>query len=453
MKTRSLRRQLVSWVLGTLFVCIPLLAVAAYLLMLAEVNEVLDDSLREAALLLADRDLRGALAPSALSAPTTPFTDTESQLVAIGRSKEGERLFDSRPELGLRFEAIAGSSVQHVLGADWHVFTVVQADRVVQVAQTLAARRNAAAESASQLLLPLAGMALVAGVLLILALRRGLRPLKVAERALAERGARSLQPLGLEELPTEMLPIVRSVNDLMRRLAASFETQRHFIADAAHELRSPVTALQLQVQILEASADPAGRALATAELASGIGRTRRLIEQLLSESRIASDDNADGGAGFSAVDLAAVVRAVVERRADEADRRGIDLEASLGGDALVCGNAEQLDMLVSNLIENALRYTRAGGTVDASVGSGSGVVVLCVTDNGPGIPEDERARVFDRFYRSPRAVAGGEFGSGLGLSIVRSIADRHGAAATLGAGRDGTGLEVRIVWPAAGLEP
>jgi two-component system OmpR family sensor kinase len=179
------------------------------------------------------------------------------------------------------FRPTPGKSTQEVNNAQWHVFTVVQADRCIQVAQPTSARREGAIETATRLLLSLALLIALIGAVSPSALRRGLRPLTFANDALALRNAQSVEPLGLRGVPTGIMPIVRTLNDLLRRLDAAFATQRHFVADAAHELRSPVTALQLQVQLLEGSQEPVGRSLGIAELATGIRRTRRLIEQFL----------------------------------------------------------------------------------------------------------------------------------------------------------------------------
>ena len=238
------------------------------------------------------------------------------------------------------------------------------------------------------------------------------------------------------------------VMDLIRvEVEVAFENQRRFVADAAHELRSPVTALQLQLQVLERSRDPAERALATAELAAGIARTRRLIAQLLDLSR----SSADGALPLvpESLALGELARTIVARWSVEAERRQIDLGAETRTDARIEGDREQLEMLLGNLVENALRYTPGGGTVDVVATVIDGAPTLEVVDNGPGIAADERTRVFDRFYRSPEAMAGGESGSGLGLAIVKAIADRHGAAVSLHDGRGGSGLGVRVRFPAA----
>ncbi|HEY4066996.1 MAG TPA: ATP-binding protein [Burkholderiaceae bacterium] len=447
----SIRRQLMNWLLAALCVGALVLVGAAYRLSLIEFNEVLDDSLRQTALLLADRDLAGSLSapPAGTTPPGVASADTESKMVAIARRLDGTLLYTSEPEIALRFEVVPGASTQRANADEWDVFTVVQSDRVVQVAQPTSVRREGAGESATRLLVPLAILGALFGVLLVVALRRALQPLGVASDALAKRSATSLEPLALDGVPLEILPVVRTLNDLLRRLGVAFEAQRNFVADAAHELRSPVTALQLQAQILEQSRDAQERAQASNELAAGIARVRRLIEQLLHLSRATADETARASSTREPVDLAELARAAVVRWIAEAERCGIDLGAQANERIVIEGHAAQLEILLNNLVENALRYTPRGGVVDVVAQLHGGTPTLGVIDDGPGIAAAERERVFDRFYRSPETIAG-DIGSGLGLAIVRSIAEQHGAVVSLHAGRDGRGLEARVTFaPAA----
>jgi len=449
MNQPSLRRQLMFWVLGALTLAAPALVLSAYLLTLNEIDEVLDDSLSQTALLLADRDLAGAF-PTQPTAKSVPYADTESMLVAIARRPDGSLLFTSQPEISLRFDATPGASVQLANGMQWHVFTVVQSDRTVQVAQPTTARHDMAAESASQLLVPLFVLIAMIAALLVFALRRGIRPLGMVNAALAQRGEASLAALDVRDVPVEVLPLVRTLNELLKRLETAFEVQRNFVADAAHELRSPVTALQLQVQLLERASDPAERAAATAELSAGIGRVRRLIEQLLYLSRATADAGTSSPNAHEPVQLGELVRAIVVRWSADAEQRQIDLGANVQVESSIAGDPIQLEILLGNLVENALRYTQRDGVVDVIATVIDGDPALQVIDNGPGVPEAERVRVFDRFYRSPRTQALAEAGSGLGMAIVKAVADRYGARVSLHTGRGGSGLEVRVVFPARG---
>jgi len=448
MNPPSINRQLMIWTLGSLAIGALVVGAAGYFLTLHEVNEVLDDSLTQTGLLLADPDLAAPLA-SHPAAPRANVADTESKLVAMARSPDGRLLFSSQPEVSLRFEATAGSSTQWQNGTQWNVFTVLQPDRIVQVAQPVNVRREVAAESASQLLLPLALLVLLISGLLVIALRRGMRMLGVVNGALGQRNVNSLEPLNLRGVPVEVLPLVVTLNLLFQRLQAAFDAQRSFVANAAHELRSPVTALQLQVQVLERSSDSAEKAEAMAELSSGIARTRRLIEQLLRLSSAAPDSGVDSQAGPEQVSLESLVQEVVVRQSVDAERRSIDLGAKMDAGLVVSGSAAQLQILLNNLVENALRYVGDNGVVDVIAERIEGAPALRVIDDGPGVSVADRPRVLERFYRSPEAIASVETGSGLGLAIVKAIADRHHALVSLHTGRDEKGLEVRVVFPAS----
>jgi len=439
----SLRSQLRIFILGALCIGAPLLALAAYWVMLTEVDEVMNDSLQQTALLLADKDLRGPIAKVGTTT-VLPGTDTESKLVAVARRRDGTLLFTSEPEIALGFAPTVGLSVQEVNATAWHVFTVTQSDRIVQVAQPVSVRRDMAIESASQLLVPLVATVVVMAALLFGALRHGLKPLEGAEAALTRRGIDSLEPLSLDGVPSELLPVAGTLNDLLRRLELAVRRQREFIADAAHELRSPVTALRLQTQVLARSEEATERAQAAAELEAGVARISRMIEQLLALSHATGEGDAAGVVAAQSIDLAALARDAVARWAPEAERRGIDLGAVARLDVRTLGDPTQLGMLLNNLIENALRYTPRGGTVDVSVRLEADVPTVAVADDGPGIAPNERERIFDRFYRSPEAIASGELGSGLGLAIVSAIAERHRAHVTLHTGIGGKGTEFRV---------
>lgn len=456
MKLPSIQGHLLTWVLGTLCLGGPLLVFAGYLITLAEIEEVLDDSLRQTALLLADRDLAQAPGAPSERAPEPRDAqsshdaddDTESRLLTIARRPDGTLLFSSQPGLTIEFDPRSGASVQRANGERWHVYTVIRPDRTIQVAQPEAVRNDAAVETASQLIVPLATLFALIAALMLVALRRGLRPLRIATHDLAQRSAHSLDPLDLHGVPRELAPLVRALNDLLARLSTAFAQQRDFVADAAHELRTPVTALQLQLQLLERSADPAERAQTMQELAAGIARTARLIRQLLSLSRATTDEDAGLAFEYARLDLGVLAREAVARWSSDAERRQIDLGAEVRGAAWVHADAVHLGILLGNLIENALRYTPAGGVVDVVAEILDGRPTLRVIDNGPGIAEADRVRVFDRFYRSPEAVTRDASGSGLGLAIVKAIADKHRAQVSLHEGHAGFGVEVRVAFPA-----
>jgi two-component system OmpR family sensor kinase/two-component system sensor histidine kinase QseC len=254
------------------------------------------------------------------------------------------------------------------------------------------------------------------------------------------RDARSLSPLETGDLPDELAPLARALNALLARLGSSLDSQRAFVADAAHELRSPLTALKLQLRLLRNATDEAERSSALAAVAAGIERATRLIEQLLTLAR--SEPGAPTVA-LEKVDLGEVARETLAAMHPFAHDRGSELVLDAERPVLVQGERAALAALLRNLVDNAIRYGPHGGRVDVAVWEESGAAFLRVDDAGPGIPADERARVFDRFFR--RAGAGEE-GSGLGLAIVKGVADRHGAELALDTSPAG-GLRVTVRLP------
>lgn len=444
MPMRSIERHLSSWVLGVSGLGALLLGAVAYLVILGELNEAFDKSLEQVAIAIADHD-PVADPPVARRAPRDAGRADDTQIVITLWTSDHRRTFSSDPAVELPFVGRSGLSRQRVAGVDWDVQTLVRPDVVVQAAQQAAVQEQEAAESAARLLLPFGAVIAVLGLLMIHALRRGLRPLDATAVSVAARSASSLAPIAEQGMPREVLPLVRAINDLLHRLGSAFAAQRVFVADAAHELRTPVTALRLQLQLLESAPDEDARRAATAELRAGVERAQHLIEQLLHLSRM------EPGADVQRIETLALdelVRDTVARLSVKAEHLGIDLGARAGATLLVRGDRNELTVLLGNLVDNALRYTPRGGVVDVVAEHLDGVPTLRVIDNGPGIVVADREHVFDRFRRAENAPLSphGETGSGLGLSIVRAIAERHSAHVSLHTAPAGRGLEVRVVF-------
>ena len=446
---KSIERYLLVWVLGSLSLGSILLTLVVYGVTLDEMNEVFDVDLQHVAHAVAgyhgSTQAAGRIALQATSAEVV--SSDEAGIVTLTWSQDGERLYTSDPAAQVPLIRSAGLTRQQVGDDEWIVYTTPAPGGWAQAAQRVAARQGMAGESAAKVLAPMIALVLVVAGLLSYGLRRGLRPLEAATRSVAARSAQSLTPIAADDVPRELEPMVASINGLIDRLAVAFAAQRRFLADAAHELRTPVTALRLQLQLLEGSADAAERDEAMAELRAGIDRSQRLIEQFLE----VSSAEADGSGGPMAnMDLQELTRSVVARLSVKADHREIDLGASGAADIQAFGNPAQVELLLANLVENALRYTPAGGFVGVKVGLHEGRPALHVIDTGPGIAEAERERVFDRFYRGEdaAALARDAGGSGLGLAIVRAIAERHRAVVSLHTPPAGKGLEVRVVFPA-----
>lgn len=444
----SLERRLLAWVLGALCMGAAVLMLVSYLVTLEEMDEIFDENLKQVALAVASHHRFGGGPVPRGALPALPRVYEEEgdfDFVSLAWTRDGTLEFTSDPSVVLPFSDANGSSQVHGNGEDWHLYTIVRNDGVLQVAQRASSRRMLAAEAASKLFPPFLVLIALIGLLLVVALRRGLVPLDRAAQDVAARSAASLEPIDDIGAPQEIRPMIRSINGLMQRLAHAFGAQRRFVADAAHELRSPVTALRLQLQVLERAGDDAARTHALSELKAGISRSQRLIEQLLELSRA----EPDAPSRHEALDLGDVVREVVAHRSTEADRKDIDLGAEVIAAARVVGDRDQLRVLLDNLVGNALRYTPRGGRVDVRSSQVDGRSTLQVIDNGPGIAPQERTRAFDRFYRG-EGLQGDErmSGSGLGLAIVQAIAHRHRATVSLHTAPSGSGLEARVVFSA-----
>ncbi|MEP6656698.1 MAG: ATP-binding protein, partial [Betaproteobacteria bacterium] len=295
------------------------------------------------------------------------------------------------------------------------------------------------ASMALRTIVPLLAVMPFLAILVWFAIARALRPLDRLARAVGTRSPRVLEPLSDAGLPREVTPLVQALNGLLQRLDHALDAQRAFIADAAHELRTPLTAVHLQAQLAQRAANGEERRAAFAELTTGLERANHLVEQLLT---LAREEPGVAERPLALVELGELARSVVAEHAAVAAARGIDLGfanvADAGARFVVNGDAVGLRTLLSNLVDNAVRYTGSNGRVDVSVGTTNGSTTLTVRDTGPGIAPAEYPRVFDRFYRAEGASAPG---SGLGLAIVRRIADRHGATIALapGASLDATG--------------
>jgi two-component system OmpR family sensor kinase len=299
------------------------------------------------------------------------------------------------------------------------VKTTAAGERIV-VAQESGFRNEIARGSALRTVMPF--LVLVPVLLLIVAdlVRKMFRPIATLSREIDQRAEQELHPVDERHLPVEVRPFVVAINRLLARVAQAMDGQRRFVADAAHELRSPLTALSLQAERL-AEARMSGQArerLMT--LRQGIERGRSLLDQLLTLARAQSAAEPPK----SPVSVQGIFRRVLEDLIPLAEAKRIDIGVEGLQDAQVWVSELDMIAIVKNLVDNAIRYTPEGGRVDLSVGMAEGRAVLRIEDNGPGIPFAERDRVFDPFYRTPGSE---RIGSGLGLSIVQAIASRIGA--------------------------
>lgn len=284
----------------------------------------------------------------------------------------------------------------------------------------------------------LTGLPILLG-LLWLSIRRGLRPLDDLRAEIARRQSDNLALLPVEHTPTEAKPIVLALNGLLQRLAHTLEQERRFTDDAAHQLRTPLAAIQAQLYAVRHLQDAPQRAQATERLQASVARAIRLVNQMLALARL---DPEQPPPDFSEVHLEEIAEAVCADLATAALGRDqtLELSAQPGLPALQ-GNADMLSMLLTNLVDNAVHYTPKGGQIRVQLQHDGAVVTLTVSDDGPGIAPQERAHVLERFYR---VAAQSEPGTGLGLAICQRIAELHHTQLVLGPGLHGQGLSVQV---------
>ena len=438
----SIRRTLLVWLLLGLAAVAVLATVATYLDTKREIGELFDLQLKQLAYSTRIDDLLRGRQPS-VAGTGADRTAGVSEIVTQIWDRDGVLVYYSRPGTGLPVPATEGYSDVMQAGRAWRVYTHVEGRHALQVAHALDERREIAAQSALRTLLPLAALIPFLGVLIWLAVGRGLKPLETMSRALAKRQPDAMAPLTENDLPEELRPLAVSINALLGRLDDALNAQRRFTSDAAHELRTPLAALKLQVELAARAPDAAARADALAQLEAGADRASHLVEQLLAMARLEPEALARH---FTDCDLVMLAKdGIVARALLAADKR-IDAGLARTAAVRVRGDPASLSMLLANLLDNALRYTPEGGRIDVAIDDDAGHAVLSVADTGPGIAPHERERVFDRFHRGASAEVG-PTGSGLGLSIVKRIADAHGASVTLDVADGGRGLVVRVRFP------
>ena len=435
----SLRARLTAALLLAVLAFAALQAAVTYRTARAETEALFDAQMQRIAL-----SLSGSLGAGALSddAPAADTPAAREMIIQIWRA-DGVMLYRSPQGRLLPPQTVIGFSDTVAGGEPYRIYALRTATQVVQVAQQTEARGRMAGQLALRAVLPVALLAPVLMLIVWWVVGRAIGPIERVRRQVAARRPDDLAPLPTAGLPAEVRPLVGEMNGLLTRLSAAWDALTHFTADAAHELRSPLAALRLQAQSLQRAPDDATRAIATERLLAGIDRATRLVEQLLA---LARQEGAGEGAELVSLDLTALARNALADAEPEAARHAIALTLDAPTAHVVLRADEAaLDVLLRNLLGNALRHTPPGGQVRVGVREEASVIDLTVEDSGPGIAPDERARVLDRFYRVPGTPG---HGSGLGLAIVRAIAERHGAALTLDASPTLGGLRVMLRWPA-----
>jgi len=455
-RTRTLRRQLIAWLSVPLLVLWAINVVVNYDIARQFVNLAYDRALLEVALDIG-RNIKHVNNQSYLDLPEVALQMLQSRqsgrlryLVTGPRGEyiSGEPSFPTSEEASLDRinyydDVFLGRSMRVVA-----LRVPVQPGSgkgavLIRVAERMTLRTESAGQLLLRMVLPQAALIFLAIFAVWYGVGRGLAPLTVLQREIEQRSDRDLAPLTVSTVPREVQPLIHAMNGLLERLSASISAQRRFIADAAHQLRTPIAGLKTQTELALRQTQPDDSKATLKQLHTATEQMTRLINQLLSLAR--AEPDAGRTSSTEPIDLGELARDTTTDSVPRALARSIDLGFEMQpGVARVQGDAFMLREMLNNLLDNAIRYTQPGGHITVRVNPADGNIVLSVEDDGPGVPEAERERVFERFYR---VLGTGAEGCGLGLAIVREIAQMHRAEVTLSARNDGTGTIVRVVFP------
>ena len=491
---KSIRRSLLGWSFFGLSVMSIASGLGIFHTAHKEAGELFDYELRTVAMALPSSiSSTGRIYSSELENPKDKGIADDLIIIAIW-DLQGHLIYHSHDEPVVPQPKQEGFGEVHVRDKGYRVYGLRESDRFVAVAQPFSVREDLALRLAWRTIWPLMICAPLMIGIILLSVGRGLHPLRRLSDVLAKRSVRSLDPLSVVPLPVEIQPLVSALNDLLRRVEDAANAQRVFVADAAHELRTPLAALKLELQALRQRADGSSQPgfhqtemPALERLDDRVSRIIHLTQQLLVLAR----EDANATVRFTAISLRRIAEQSVSDLSLFAELKHIDLglecvtdttrhslsnaqksrlynkptnrlheqtphdiaeavshqavsaEAIIEEDAFsVSGDANGLGILLNNLIDNAIRHTPDGGKIDVLLSRRDGLIDMTVSDAGTGIPESELGRVLDRFHRGEHAKGQG---SGLGLAIAASIASRHGVRLVLQNQKHGTGLRVIVV--------
>jgi len=448
----SLFGEILDWMLAPLLLLWPMSIAITYLVAKSIANQPFDDALEDRVTVLGQQirsvggKAAGQLHPSGRDILRADDVDSVYYLLAgpDGELLDGDRDLP-RPRMNADDEHARSGAVEFrndsIHGTPIRVaYTYINLDplherslqpplepplALVQVAETLDKRAHLANEIIKGVILPQFIILPVILALVWFALSRGLTPLAELQQRIRARAQDDLSPIDPRQVPEEISPLVGSFNDMLERLGESMAMQKRFIADAAHQMKTPLAGMRMQSELALRQLDPAEIHRSLEQLAKSSESATRLVNQLLALAR--AENQPQAGMAFAEIDLPVLARETVRDWVQASFAGEIDLGFEPPGDegtVVIAGQPLMLRELLSNLIDNALRYTPAGGSVTVRVRRDGERALLEVEDTGPGIAPSERERVFERFYR---ILGSNTQGSGLGLAIVREIAQQHGA--------------------------
>jgi len=427
----SVLARLLAWQIGTLIVTAAFVTALTYRMTWNEFSRSRDLSLEQVAW--------AVMRHHGMHPELYDLSNQQQSIISQVWNNDGKLLFASRPDQVLPRQS-AGLSTFSWADQEWHAMVIEDRGTIVQVANPSDSHALWFREFGSSLIVPFSVLVIIMGSFIAIAAAQAFQPLRQLRQEIRERSPGFLSPLPRDRYPDEMLVIVDALNDMFQRLDAAFLARQRFIADAAHELRTPLTAVRLNAQVVQDDHNAQARQEALNNLCSGVDRASHLVSQLLHLARFDPQFAARRERG--PVDLLALAKTVIIDCDILAATRQIDLGLAEQMPTTLQGDSEALRILLSNLIDNAIRYTPSDGHIDVSVNHDGEFARLTVADNGPGIPAEARTRVFEAFCRLSSAIPG----SGLGLAISLEIVRQHHGRIELD-DTPGGGLTVRVELP------
>jgi two-component system sensor histidine kinase TctE len=454
-KYQSLRKKLLVWLVPPLLILILLVSTILFRFAVVEQRNAFDNALYDSAYSIYQLINQPEAFAESFTLPKSQkqfiledkndtvfysVTDANGKLLNGDNDPHLNRRVQMENGISFRFDEVQGLPVRVVSTLMSITQKGVETPIYIQVAETLHKREALAEQVLIDLIVPQLILVLFTVVIIWFGVERGLQPLFELQNAVSKRSYLDLSEIDLPNVPTEVMILVNSVNSLMRQLEGVLDAQNHFIADAAHQLRTPLAGAQAQLELALSEIDPKQHEQLLSKVNESLERLAHTISQLLSLAR--NQREAVQRLVLSPVNLNELAQDVTTSMVPAAIRKQIDLGFESSTDhAMIIGEDNRLKEMIYNLIDNALLYTPAGGKVTVSVKRETGEIVLSVEDNGPGIQKNEREKVFERFYRG---IGTGAEGSGLGLAIVKEIAQLHQASVEIMEEPKQKGLNIQV---------
>lgn len=437
----SIKRFLLVYISLAIILIYLLISLVSYEVSNEELNELYDANLQQVANTIVAQHL-------AIQDATHLYNNNQ---LGIGTQIEGEEdfyvrilaedrkvLYVSHPDANVPLPSILGLSTQTLQKKQWRFFSIKVKGATIQVAQSLKQRKNTIKETAVSLIVSQILFIPFLVLLIFFAIRKALLPLNELTVEIKRRNSEVLEPFSDIKLPSEIKPLVQSLNMFIEKVSSMVNVLKRFTSDAAHELRTPITALKLQLSIVENAKTKNERESAIQNLKSGIHRSEKLISQLLTLARLEPNSHIRE---IQPINIRLLVKESIEELLPFAHEKYIDLGLSKKDDAIIYGVGYEIKILINNILDNAIRYTPNHGCVNVSIKDIADKVILEINDNGPGVLSNDLERVLERFYRGENNDS---VGSGLGLAIVKEIALYH--KATIELKNTNPGLSFKVIF-------